>query len=175
MSRCRHPGSSLVMLLICGFCRLIRSQWGLIGSHLLLFISIVGPLLSPLSPFPVPAAPTPFAAFLQILGSNCKSNLSRCCVQVERRPAARASSLSRFLSTSHICIDLFELEGRRYREVDPYWFALRVRLSFIWWKATAPIEIGQRREQQGDHVRLSARLTWERRDVQFRKGTVQPP
>lgn len=38
--------------------------------------------------------------------SNWMSNLSRCCVQVEKRTASTACSLFRSLSTAHICIDL---------------------------------------------------------------------
>lgn len=58
--------------------------------------------------------------------SNWKSNLSWCCVQVERRTSSTACSLFRSLSTAHICIDLQLFLSRRdgwqlYQEADPYW------------------------------------------------------
>lgn len=58
--------------------------------------------------------------------SNWKSNLSWCCVEVERRTSSTACSLFRSLSTAHICIDLQLFLSRRdgwqlYQEADPYW------------------------------------------------------
>lgn len=71
--------------------------------------------------------------------SNWMSNLSRCCVQVERRTASTASSLFRSLSTTHICIDLssFWAGGmggsitKRLIPIDLH-RTLLVHLSFIW-------------------------------------------
>lgn len=58
--------------------------------------------------------------------SNWTSNLSWCCVQVERRTSSTACSLFRSLSAVHICIDLQLFLSRRdgwqsYQEADPYW------------------------------------------------------
>lgn len=71
--------------------------------------------------------------------SDSVSNLSQCCVQVERRTASTASSLFRSLSTAHICIDLscFWAGGtggsdtRRLIPIDLH-RAFRGHSSFIW-------------------------------------------
>lgn len=71
--------------------------------------------------------------------SNWKSNLSRCCVQVERRTATTACSLFRSLSTAHICIDLSSFwaggtggsNTKRLIPIDLH-RALRFHSSFIW-------------------------------------------
>lgn len=71
--------------------------------------------------------------------SNWKSNLSWCCVQVERRTATTACSLFRSLSTAHICIDLSSFWARgtggsntkRLIPIDLH-RALRFHSSFIW-------------------------------------------
>lgn len=62
--------------------------------------------------------------------SDWKSNLSRCCVQMERRTASTASSLFTSLSTAHICIDLRD-GWQRYQEVDPYWFEPSAACSHV--------------------------------------------
>lgn len=71
--------------------------------------------------------------------SNWKSNLSQCCVQVERRTATTACSLFRSLSTAHICIDLSSFwaggtggsNTKRLIPIDLH-RALRFHSSFIW-------------------------------------------
>lgn len=75
--------------------------------------------ITSLSTSPFPPHPPPSR-------SNWRSNLSWCCVQVERRTSSSACSLFRSLSTAHICIDLQLFWSCRdgwqlYHEADPYW------------------------------------------------------
>lgn len=117
----RVCGSKKLFLLVLGFLLLLCCCW-LFGCFLYYTSSFRNTIPDQSFHKFISSAP-PFR-------SDWKSNLSRCCVQMERRTASTASSLFTSLSTAHICIDLRD-GWQRYQEVDPYWFEPSAACSHV--------------------------------------------